>query len=180
MLNRFPSALARTSSPHLPQRRWMIRPPYGYLRALIGALIGGAGPFYLWWLRMYDPLWPILIPLLLGAFLLYPAPLMLGLDERGAALIIPGWRDRYLWIPRNRLASIRIQNGWLIAAGTQVEQQGELSWKEAAHQAGAIVPPWLTMLAGSSAAPAQIAAPIYLLDQVARDEIELWLYRQGK
>jgi hypothetical protein len=179
MLSRIFPAMHQRRSPHLPQRRWSIRPPHTYLLVLLGALVGAAAPFYLWWVSM-TPLWLIALTMIAGGMILAPSPVLLGLDERGMALIIPGWRDRYLWIPRERLARLQIQNGWLVAIGMQVEQQGEMSWMDVARQAGAIIPPWLALLFQSPAAPVQIAAPIYLLDQLARDEIELWLYRQGK
>lgn len=174
-------ALTLGRSPQLPQRRWQIRAAHRLLWSAAGALIGGAIPFVAWWYG-YLPLWVAVFPMLLGALLFLPAPLVLGLDDRGVAMIIPSWtEDRYLWIPRDRLLRLELRKGWLLATGTDVEQQGELSWQEAARQAGATAPPtWLNLLTKSSADALAIAVPVYLLDSLARDEIELWMYRQGK
>jgi hypothetical protein len=176
----FPS-LSRGRSSQLPRRRWQIRTPQIMLRALLGALAGAAIWLAAWWYFLMLPLWPILIPMTVGWFLMLPPPLVLGLDERGVALVQPGWtKESYLWIPQDRLARLEIRQGWLVASGTTIQQQGTLNWLEAASQAGATIPPWVKLLFQSGLAVAQIAAPVHLLDEVARDEIELWLYRQGK
>ncbi len=180
MLQRLFPALSLGRSPQLPQRRWRIRAPRQWLWALVGMLVGGAIPFVAWW---YDliPLWPAVLPMALVALLMLPPPLVLGVDERGVALIVPGWmQDQYLWIPKDRLAQLELRNGWLIAIGSTIQQQGDLNWLKAASQTGSSIPPFLNLSAQSGLTAFQIAAPIHLLDHLARDEIELWMYRQGK
>ncbi|MGH2541798.1 MAG: hypothetical protein ACRDIB_03315 [Ardenticatenaceae bacterium] len=180
MLNRLVPPLTLGHSPQLPQRRWRILPPYTFLRATIGAIIGALPPFVAWWNELI-PLWLVVFPMLLGALLFLPRPMILGVDERGVALIVPGWtQDKYLWIPKERLVQLEIRQGWLIANGTDVLQQGNLTWIEAATHTGATIPPLLKLSAQTGLTAHQIAAPIYLLDQIARDEIELWMFRQGK
>lgn len=182
MLKRRAPAAAPTSSRsvQLPQRRWRIRSPRALVGGVVGAAIGALVPFLAWWFMDF-PLWPMVFTALLGWYLLLPPTLWLGLDEQGAALIVPTWnRDNYLWLPRERLVRLEIKQGWLLATGSNVEQQGNLNWPDIARQAGATIPSWLNLHSHSPIAPTQLAAPIHLLDELARDEIELWLYRQGK
>lgn len=167
---------------HLPQRRWRIRATRNYVWATVGAALAALAVFVAWWQR------PELVPLvavapaaLLGWRLLLPPPLLLALDERGVALLVPRLRhDDYLWIPLDRLVRVELRQGWLVATGTDVEQQGQMDWREAAQRVGAALPPWLQLHFQSGIASQQVAAPIHLLDQVARDEIEMWIYQQGK
>lgn len=170
----------RQGPPHLPQRRWRIRAPRAFVRGIIGAVAGAIVPFVMWWLLL-TPLWLLAPCMAIGWAILMPRPLHLALDERGVALLVPSWtRDEYLWIPRDRLVRVEIRQGWLLATGTTIEQQGNLNWVETATAAGTMVPPWLQMSFKSGLGANQFAAPIHLLDQLARDEIELWLYQQGK
>ncbi len=180
LLHIFP-AVTLGRSPQLPQRRWRIRAPQMLMWGALGALIGGVIPFVAWWLGMF-PLWPAVIPMLLGALIIMPPPLVLGVDERGVALIIPGWsKDKSLWIPRDRLVRLEIRKGWLLATGSDIKQQGELSWQAAVKHAGATQPPtWVNLRTHTAADAVSIAIPLYLLDPLDQDEIELWMYRQGK
>ncbi len=180
MLERFRTSGGERSASPLPRRRWLIRAPRTLILGLIGAAIGGLLPFLGWWFRGY-PLWVAVVPMVLGWFALMPRPLYLGLDERGMALIAASWTgESYLWIPQDRLIRLETRQGWLVATGTTVEQQGNFSWPDAARQAGAMLPAWANLHLQSGLATTQVAAPIHLLDKVARDEIELWMYRQGK
>ncbi|MDQ4078668.1 MAG: hypothetical protein M3220_20810 [Chloroflexota bacterium] len=181
MLTSLFPAITLGRSPQLPQRRWRIRASHVLLWGVVGALVGGAVLFIAWW-NGWLPLWPAVLPMLLGGLITLPPPLVLGVDDRGVALLIPGWtKDRYLWIPRDRLVQLEIRKGWLLATGVDIKQQGELSWQDAARLAGAAEPPtWVHLRAQSTADAISIAAPIYLLDPLAQDEIELWMYRQGR
>lgn len=180
MIQRLFGARGGEQATHLPQRRWRIRAPRVFLWGALGAFVGTAVTFTLWWLGI-APLFLMAPAIVLGWFLLLPAPIYLGLDERGVALVIPGWTsEKYLFIPQHQLVRVEMRQGWLLATGTTVEQQGSVSWLDTARQAGTVVPPWLQLHFKSGLAANQIAAPIHLLDQLARDEMELWIYRQGK
>lgn len=167
----------------LPQRRWRIRPPRAFVQAAAGAAVAAAIPFLAWWFGYLPPawLWVILLPMVLGWWLALPRSLYLALDERGVALIQRGWgRDSYVWIPYNRLISLEMRPGWLVATGTTAEHQGSLDWLDVARRLGVQIPTLISLYFQMSPGGAQLAAPILLLDQLARDEIELWMYRQGK
>jgi hypothetical protein len=169
-----------TTSP-LPQRRWAIRAPRAYLLGIIGAVVAAIPPFLLWWF-FEIPLIFTIPAMIAGWYVLLPPPLYLALDNRGIALIVPSWnRQSFLWIPRDRIIRVQIQQGWLIGEGVSIQKQNDLDWRDAAERAGADVPGWLERRASLGEGVNQLfAAPIELLDSIARDEIEMWLYQQGK
>jgi hypothetical protein len=169
-----------TASP-LPQRRWAIRHPRTYIIGAIGAGVAAIPAFLLWW--FFNVPLILTVPLMaLGWFILLPPTLYLALDKQGIALIVPSWnRNSFLWIPRDLIIRVQIQQGWLIAEGVSLQKQNDMDWREAVERAGADVPVWLERRAGLGEGVTHLfAAPIELLDSIARDEIEMWLYQQGK
>ncbi len=181
MLQRLRSTDNSENTSPLPKRRWELRSPRTYIWGAVGALVGAIVPFLLWW--FYDiPLVLIVVGMAAGWFVMLPPSLYLALDKQGVALVVPSWnRNSFLWIPRDRIIRVQIQQGWLIAEGVSIQKQNDLDWRDTAEKAGADVPGWLERRTALGEGVSQLfAAPIYLLDSIARDEIEMWLYQQGK
>ena len=118
----------------------------------------------------------------LGWLMLMPRPVYLAMDKQGVALISKGWmRTSYLWVPQDRMLSLSKNRGWLLAVGSDNQHEGHPDWQYFARQAGApannlAVNTFTQMAAGGSL----VAAPLFLLDELSRDEVELWIYQQGR
>ncbi|MCB0077114.1 MAG: hypothetical protein KDD73_06785 [Anaerolineales bacterium] len=164
-------------SPQLPARRWRLYSRAHWLWAAVGALAGAALPFVLWWLDLM-PLWLVALTAALGALALLPAPLVLALDEQGVALLVPGWQqDRYCWLPRDRLASLRLRDGWLVATGDMQRSDDRVDPHRLLRQVGVReLPDWLDSATDSST---MIAFPVERLDGLARAEIERQRFQMG-